>query len=222
MRLLFSSMLLASLCAPVSQSASVITQSPDVSVMEGEAVNITCCWPEQDERFTLNWMKNQTEMKIKTFLTKQDNEQKSPTCSSLTFESIKREDSGKYTCKLTVEIPKLASYEGNGTIIKVTTKDNTTTTEAPHPGGSSSTYTPVIVLTAVAPLLLIAIICYCKLRRKKASTARVIYEVAHRDSDVTDVDKHSTGSSTGSTHWCQVPVYESFDYFEGVQTKPSG
>ncbi|XP_075890041.1 uncharacterized protein LOC142893389 isoform X2 [Nelusetta ayraudi] len=184
MRLLFSSMLLASLCAPVSQSASVITQSPDVSVMEGEAVNITCCWPEQDERFTLNWMKNQTEMKIKTFLTKQDNEQKSPTCSSLTFESIKREDSGKYTCKLTVEIPKLASYEGNGTIIKVTTKDNTTTTEA--------------------------------------STARVIYEVAHRDSDVTDVDKHSTGSSTGSTHWCQVPVYESFDYFEGVQTKPSG
>lgn len=41
--------------------------------------------------------------------------------------------------------------------------------QVPHPGGSSNTYTPVIVLTVVAPLLLIAIICYCKLRSKKGT-----------------------------------------------------
>ncbi|GLD64072.1 uncharacterized protein AKAME5_001563500, partial [Lates japonicus] len=52
-------------------------------------------------------------------------------------------------------------------------------------------------------------------------TARVIYEVPHIDSEVAEMDKHSTNSSTGSTEWCQVPVYESCDYFERVQTKES-
>ncbi|XP_075890042.1 uncharacterized protein LOC142893391 isoform X2 [Nelusetta ayraudi] len=108
----------------VSSGMAVVNQSPDVSVMEGETVNITCCWPEQGTRFKVNWMKNQTEVKIETFEAKQDNEQKSPTCSSLTFESIRREDSGKYTCKLNVEIPRLASYEGHGTLITVLAAQN--------------------------------------------------------------------------------------------------
>lgn len=38
-----------------------------------------------------------------------------------------------------------------------------------------------------------------------ASTARVIYEVPHHNSDVTDIDKHSTSSSTGSSHWVSCP-----------------
>lgn len=70
----------------------------------------------------------------------------------------------------------------------------------------------------------------------------MIYEVPHSDSEVVDVDKRSTGSSAASSQWvsswsrpwtqlpapdrsscsvcllqCQVPVYESFDYFEGLQ-----
>ncbi|XP_030205759.1 uncharacterized protein LOC115538236 isoform X6 [Gadus morhua] len=49
---------------------------------------------------------------------------------------------------------------------------------------------------------------------------RVIYEVPHGDSEV---DGTSTSSSKGSSQWCQVPVYESFDYFERVvESKGSG
>ncbi|KAK2862667.1 hypothetical protein Q5P01_002200 [Channa striata] len=82
---------------------------------------------------------------------------------------------------------------------------------------------PVIAAAAaVVPLLLITVFCYCILRRKQAQAARVIYEAPHIDSEVADMDKHSTSSSRGSSQWCQVPVYESLDYFEHLPSKESG
>ncbi|GLD64071.1 uncharacterized protein AKAME5_001563400, partial [Lates japonicus] len=65
MKLLLSSLLLASLCALSSWSVSstgtlVVTQTRDVSVMEGETVNISCCWEGQSDRVKFNWLKNQT------------------------------------------------------------------------------------------------------------------------------------------------------------------
>ncbi|CAL8377453.1 unnamed protein product [Gadus morhua 'NCC'] len=61
----------------------------------------------------------------------------------------------------------------------------------------------------------VALICLWKLQRRRGldRAARVIYEVPHEDSEV---DGTSTSSSKGSSQWCQVPVYESFDYFERV------
>ncbi|XP_049923102.1 uncharacterized protein LOC126404133 isoform X2 [Epinephelus moara] len=97
-------------------------------------------------------------------------------------------------------------------------------TSGGHPGsGSSPSQLAIIIpLAAVASLLLIILICFCTLRRRRAQAARVIYEVPHIDSEEAEMDKHSTSSSRGSSQWCQVPVYESFDYFERVQTKESG
>lgn len=106
----------------VSLGMAVVTQSPDVSAVEEETVNITCCWPGQIERFKVTWFKNQTQVKTETSVKKkQDNQKSKPTCSELTFEPIRRGDSGRYTCKLTMDIPKYAVYVGTGTLVTVIT-----------------------------------------------------------------------------------------------------
>ncbi|XP_027143477.1 uncharacterized protein LOC104919670 [Larimichthys crocea] len=235
MKLLLSSMLLASLCAlsswSVSSGVPVVTQTPDVSVTEGETVNITCCWTVKFERMSVNWLKNQTV--IKTELKYPNNSQASlqkerSGCSYFTFMNITREDSGRYTCRLSVEIPELRMYQGNGTVITVTARDNNNEDyNASGDGKVPATKALPVYITAplavVVPLLLITLVCFCALKRRQASSAaRVIYEVPHTDSEEADMDKRSTSSSTGSSQWCQVPVYESFDYFERVQTKESG
>lgn len=119
----------ASLCLfiGVSSGVPVVTQTPDVSVTEGETVNITCCWRGEDVRMSVNWLKNQTV--IKTELKYPNNSQASlqkerSGCSYLTLMNITREDSGRYTCRLSVEIPELRMYQGNGTVITVTARDN--------------------------------------------------------------------------------------------------
>ncbi|XP_070849032.1 uncharacterized protein [Chaetodon trifascialis] len=227
MKLLLSSLLLASLCAlsswSVSSGVPVVTQTPDVSIMEGETVNITCCWMGEFKRLTVNWLKNNTNIKSENF----DNPfPAASNCSVLTFTAIRVENSGKYTCKVIQEIPVLSWVEGNGTVISVTArenmKDNTTGDNHPGPGGDSVPLALIICLAVGAPLLLVALAYFCALRWRQAQAARVIYEVPHIDSEVADMDKHSTSSSRGSSQWCQVPVYESFDYFERVQTKDSG
>ncbi|CAL8377445.1 unnamed protein product [Gadus morhua 'NCC'] len=61
----------------------------------------------------------------------------------------------------------------------------------------------------------------CQLRKRQEfdQDATVIYEVPHEDSEV---DGTSTSSSKGSSQWCQVPVYVSFDYFECVVESKGG
>uniref|UniRef100_A0A3Q2VBU4 Ig-like domain-containing protein n=1 Tax=Haplochromis burtoni TaxID=8153 RepID=A0A3Q2VBU4_HAPBU len=93
--------------------------SPHVSVMEGETVNITCCWTGKFERFRVNWLKNQTEIRSdqpNVFLKKEEKN-----CSSLNISNVRTEDSGTYICRVTVEIPSLTEAEGNGTVITVKT-----------------------------------------------------------------------------------------------------
>ncbi|XP_034712765.1 uncharacterized protein LOC117934844 isoform X1 [Etheostoma cragini] len=225
MKLLLSSLLLASLCALSSWSVSsdtlVVTQDPDVSIMEvGGAVNITCCWTSQHLRVGVKWLKNPINETIQTGMFKPQGSllNKASDCSHLILTNLTREDSGRYICKVSVDIPFLNVVSGNGTVIIVinnnSTKDNNTRDPNTNP--------LLIPLAVVVPLLLIPLVCFCALRRIKGSqAARVIYEVPHIDSEEVEMDKHSTGSSRGSSQWCQVPVYESFDYFERVQTKES-
>nr|XP_046237518.1 uncharacterized protein LOC124054983 isoform X2 [Scatophagus argus] len=220
MKLLLSSLLLASLCAlsswSVSSGTTAVIQSPDVSVVEGGTVNISCCWTLTFQQMTVNWIKNQTSIKS-------DNLKKDSIgskCSYLIFTAIKRKDSGKYTCKVNVEIPSLQVSEGNGTVLTVVTGNNTTDNKTEN--NSSSPQWLTASLAVVAPVLLVALACLCILRRREAQAVRVIYESPQTDSEVAETDKHSTSSSRGSTQWCQVSVYESFDYFERVQTKESG
>ncbi|XP_044040560.1 uncharacterized protein LOC122870442 [Siniperca chuatsi] len=236
MKLLLSSLLRVSLCAlsswNVSSGTVVVTQTPDVSVTEGERVHITCCWTREFERITINWLKNQTDIKIEIFgLTNHSQgslRKETSDCSNLTLANITRKDSGRYICKLSVEIPFLTVAEGNGTVITVTDRESTTqyNTAGEH-GHPDSTNNPlpfpmIISLAVVGPLLFITLVCFCTLRRRQAQAARVIYEVPHIDSEEAEMDKQSTSSSRGSSQWCQVAVYESFDYFERVEIKESG
>ena len=107
-----------------------MTQSPDVAVMEGETVNITCCWTEMFERVGVNWLKNQTKIKNKNGIistnTSQGSLQKEAcNCSTLTISSITRKDSGIYFCKVSVEIPFLTEAKGKGTVITVKNRERT-------------------------------------------------------------------------------------------------
>ncbi|CAK6965280.1 uncharacterized protein LOC122973901 isoform X2 [Scomber scombrus] len=233
MKLLLSSLLLASLCDLSSWSVSstdtlVVTQTPHVSVMEGDPVNIDCCWTGTFERLKVNWLKNQTEIKNETIIISTNTSKGSPqkedrTCSTLTFTNITRNDSDIYFCKVSVEIPSLIEAKGNGTVITVLDRGNKTDNkdEDSSAAGKKPSPTMIIALAVVCPILFLTLVSFCILRRKRAIAARVIYEVPHIDSEVADVDKHSTTSSRGSTQWCQVPVYESIDYFEQTERKQS-
>uniref|UniRef100_A0A1A7Z020 Si:ch211-93g21.1 n=1 Tax=Iconisemion striatum TaxID=60296 RepID=A0A1A7Z020_9TELE len=219
MKLLLRSVLLSSLCTlsswSVSSEALVVSQSPDVSVSEGETVTITCCWETKHLRIGVKWLKNQTSIKDET-ITNQS--QESPNvkrnCTVLSFQEITRKDSGRYVCKVTVEIPALTEVEGDGTTITVT--DNLKGAEKSAGGPNTSV---IAALAVVVPLFLVALACFFCLKRRQGQTARVIYEVPHTDSLDAEMDKQSTTSSRGSSQWCQVPLY---DYFERVETKESG
>ncbi|XP_035531408.1 uncharacterized protein LOC118338242 [Morone saxatilis] len=134
MKLLLSSLLLASLCALSSWSVSsgtlVVTQTPAVSAMEGEAVKISCCWnlTGEAERMRVSWLKNQTS--VKEIIIIKNHSQGSlrnatSDCLNLTFTKISKEASGRYTCKVSVEIPFFAESEGSGTVLTVTARENT-------------------------------------------------------------------------------------------------
>ncbi|XP_041842036.1 uncharacterized protein LOC121640387 [Melanotaenia boesemani] len=228
MKLLLSSLLLCSFWTPSSWSVSsdtiVVKQTPDVSVSEGETINITCCWIENIERTRVFWLKNQTFIKNETIIKPQESlNQQAENCSTLTFPNITRKDSGRYICRVFIEIPVFKEVEGNGTIITVTSRENKhANIDHREDDGFKPPISVIISLGVVVPLFLIALLCFCSLRRNQAQAARVIYEVPHINSEEIEMDKHSTSSSRSSSQWCQVPVYESFDYFERVETKGSG
>nr|XP_040036609.1 uncharacterized protein KIAA0232-like isoform X3 [Gasterosteus aculeatus aculeatus] len=173
-------------CTGVSSAGEpAVSQTPDVSVVEGETAKISCCWTLEYQSVRVTWLKNHTEIKSNKMIFKNSSHgslsDKTSNCSHLTLMNVTRDDSGRYICEVTVEIPNVMKAQGNGTVLTVTAKDNTT-----------------------------------------VHATRVIYEVPHIDSKQVDMDKHSTSSSRGSSQWCQVVVYESFDYFERVETKESG
>ncbi|XP_043953956.1 uncharacterized protein LOC122820529 [Gambusia affinis] len=110
----------------VLSHALVVSQSADVSVLEGKTVNVTCCWTGTADRVGLKWLKNQTLIKNKTVMNQPGGSWKEHKnkCENLTLENIKRTDSGTYICKVSVEIPVLTESEGTGTAIRVTPREN--------------------------------------------------------------------------------------------------
>ncbi|XP_032438051.1 uncharacterized protein LOC116732168 [Xiphophorus hellerii] len=162
-RLLTSLLLLcAGSSGSVSSDALVVTQSPDVSVQEGETGRITCCFNGAAERVRIKWLKNQTLIKNECVInqsTGSKNEQRSM-YSVLIIENMTRSDSGRYICKVIVEIPRLAVVEGNGTTIIVTARENITksTHEVPL-DHSKPSYIIFILICLLILLLIAAIIC---------------------------------------------------------------
>ncbi|XP_029310216.1 uncharacterized protein LOC115023402 isoform X4 [Cottoperca gobio] len=170
MKLLLCSLLLASLHTRSSWSVSSgtvdVTQTPDVSVMEGETVNISCCWPTHFERVRVTWKKNQT-LKTEHFNNSQRSQQKEiSNCSHLTFTNVTRGDSGRYICCVTMEIPFLNKGKGDGTFITV--RDNTTDHTTEEISGSHREEVFIYVLRCLPILTLVITFFYVNNFRTKA------------------------------------------------------
>ncbi|CAL8377436.1 unnamed protein product [Gadus morhua 'NCC'] len=157
-------------------------------------------------------------------------------CDTLTLPNVTRNHTGRYVCKVAINKPTLIVFRGNGTMITVRERrspTNGTTQENPTIDAPLRHLVPVVVSLAIvmAAVFLVTLIYLWKLPRRRARViyevppvefdraARVIYEVPHEDSEV---DGTSTSSSKGSSQWCQVPVYESFNYFECVVESKGG
>uniref|UniRef100_A0A7N8YCX0 Ig-like domain-containing protein n=1 Tax=Mastacembelus armatus TaxID=205130 RepID=A0A7N8YCX0_9TELE len=155
------------LCAGGSSDTLVVTQISNVSVIEGGTVNISCCWTGSGEsqRLRVIWLKNLTEIKNEAVnLTSPPVKKERNDCWNLTFSSVTKEATGRYICRVTAEIPVLASANGSGTVLTVTSRGNTVTS------GATDIQTPIIAaVTVMALLLLLTLTCYCSLRRKQGT-----------------------------------------------------
>ncbi|XP_056883810.1 uncharacterized protein LOC130522936 isoform X8 [Takifugu flavidus] len=214
MKLLLVWLSLASLCPLSSWSIPPVVQTPDISVTEGETLTISCCWTLEAQRYSVGWVINGTI--VKKGLIKSGGSLHATNCSNFTFTNISQEDSGRYSCRVRIELPHYSVFEGKGTVITVRAKNGSDTAQGEE---GSRLLLPLVVSLLLLLLVLVLLTRFCLWRRKQALAARVIYEVPHCDSDLADVDKRSTGSSAGSSQWCQVMVYESIDYFEGLQSR---
>uniref|UniRef100_A0A3B3V5I8 Ig-like domain-containing protein n=1 Tax=Poecilia latipinna TaxID=48699 RepID=A0A3B3V5I8_9TELE len=178
-----SSFSVLSLLFCVSSDALVVTQSPDVSVQEGETGNISCCFKGTAERVRITWLKNQTLIKNKTDIDQSTGfhiEQKNK-CSVLIIETMTRSDSGKYICKVTVEIPVLKEVEGNGTTITVRARENPSDStdhqpdNADHHSLNGITKHLNNVQQLLSYLVMLVIVGIFQVFRKQCS--KVIYEI---------------------------------------------
>ncbi|XP_061566125.1 uncharacterized protein LOC133420449 [Cololabis saira] len=177
-----------------------------MSVMEGEMVNITCCWTAMVGRARLTWFKNQTIIQMEMVIRPEQSEKyQSINCSTYTFPNISRRDSGIYICSVNVEIPDFATYKGKGTIITVVAREDSQDNTS-RDSSSGLPVPAIIALVVVAPLLLIAVIGFFFLQRHEGHATSVIYKAQHFDSEQAETDKHSTGSSRRSYHWAAVQM----------------
>ncbi|KAG7220158.1 hypothetical protein INR49_027998, partial [Caranx melampygus] len=148
----------------------VVTQTPDVSVREGDTVSITCCLTGNYVRTRVIWWKNQTKMKNE--IVPQTHE--SHLCSNLTFFNITTKDSWRYTCRVIVEIPFHTVASGNGTMITVMTKedggDDTDHGASPGTSHTGSSWMGVLVfsLRCLPLLVLLITVFYVNNRLTKA------------------------------------------------------
>ncbi|XP_024862972.1 uncharacterized protein LOC112450718 isoform X1 [Kryptolebias marmoratus] len=171
MKLLLSSLLLlwTRSSRSVSSDTLVVSQSPDVSVLEGETVNISCCWNKTDRRVGIKWLKNQTTIKNKTILNQSSDslKEQARSCSFLILSNITNRDSGSYICKVSAEIPVLTEAEGKGTTITVTTRGKSSENSAKENSDVSQGGVMIFVLRCLPILVLItAFICVQYLRTK--------------------------------------------------------
>uniref|UniRef100_A0A8C7R9V8 Ig-like domain-containing protein n=1 Tax=Oncorhynchus mykiss TaxID=8022 RepID=A0A8C7R9V8_ONCMY len=136
-------LLLSSLCSLSSwgiRDMLVVIQSPhNVTVTEGDSVQIQCCWNQNVSRGTVNWHKEgHIEIKYKSVLVtysqcydRASQQTVACNCSNWTISNVTRNYTGTYICKVSLEIPSLIESVGDGTRITVTSQN--TTNNAPIP-----------------------------------------------------------------------------------------
>ncbi|KAJ8262113.1 hypothetical protein GJAV_G00162370 [Gymnothorax javanicus] len=222
-----------------TEAIKMIQTPPSIKVKEGETVQMQCCWGRNlnATHMRLKWMHNgasNNEIINVVFNTEKERHEKdkyssyiSGNCSCFNIAHVTPNDTGVFKCILRVEIPYFGSGEGGGTHLTVERKNNSVTAENSEHHHLNALLIPLLVVTGV--LCLCALLFYW--RRKKimpypgeasGRVGMVIHETPHTEEEETMEqegemaladNKGSKRSSDGSTQWCAVPVYESFDYF---------
>ncbi|CAJ1086614.1 basement membrane-specific heparan sulfate proteoglycan core protein-like [Xyrichtys novacula] len=106
----------------------VVTQSPDVSIVEGETMNITCCWKGEIDRAKVHWVNNTTRamghLIFRSHIFEKHLPKMTSACLTWTSPNTSKADSGRYICRVEVELPALTVAEGYGTVVTVMTNEN--------------------------------------------------------------------------------------------------
>ncbi|XP_056431541.1 uncharacterized protein LOC130369944 isoform X5 [Gadus chalcogrammus] len=172
-------------------------QTADLEVIEGDTVTLHCCWTAVNHtQYKVIWLKNEVKILHQPTAVRYDREG----CGS----ALSPVNNGACGCA-TLTLPNVTRNHAGGYVCKVTmdrpiliqlrgSGTRITVTERRNPNSGTT-------------------------QERLDQAARVIYEVPHEDSEV---DGTTTSSSKGSSQWCQVPVYESFDYFERVVESKGG
>ncbi|XP_056431533.1 uncharacterized protein LOC130369941 isoform X2 [Gadus chalcogrammus] len=172
-------------------------QTADLEVVEGDSVTLHCCWTAvNDQQYRADWLKNEVRILHQPTAVRYEGEG----CGS----ALSPVNNGTCGCA-TLTLPNVTRNHTGHYVCKVTkvrpvfiqfwgNGTMITVTERRSPTNGTT-------------------------QERLDRAARVIYEVPHRDSEV---DGTSTSSPKGSSQWCQVPVYESFDYFERVVESKGG
>ncbi|XP_071187506.1 uncharacterized protein [Salvelinus alpinus] len=156
----------------------VVIQSPhNVTVTEGDTVQIQCCWNTNVSRATVHWHKQRhTEIKYNGLLVnnsqchdRASQQTVACNCSHWTISNLTRIVSGTYICKVTIEIPSLIESVGNGTQITVTARENKSKVVIETSEDIAVPYT----LRCLPVIILVAIFCYYSYQWKKSQCKSV-------------------------------------------------
>ena len=99
-------------------------QSTDVEVVEGNSAVISCCWKANITNSSVAWSKDGAQLKNIIYDAAWSSPNTDRICANLTLPNVTRNHSGRYFCKVTIDIPTLKVFEGNGTTITVTERQN--------------------------------------------------------------------------------------------------
>ncbi|CAL8377449.1 unnamed protein product [Gadus morhua 'NCC'] len=172
-----------------------VYQTADLEVVEGDSSTLHCCWTGANHtQYRAGWLKN--EVKITHQLTALTNNWEG---CGLDLSPV---NNGTCSCVNLTLLNVTRNHAGRFVCKVIMNK-------------------PILIqLRGSGTMITVRERRNPTTQERLDRAARVIYEVPHGDSEV---DGTSTSSSKGSSQWCQVPVYESFDYFEClVESKGNG
>ncbi|XP_051534007.1 uncharacterized protein LOC127429180 isoform X2 [Myxocyprinus asiaticus] len=220
---IFCGLLMSCLCLRATASTeelSMIQCSANITVYEGDSIQIKCCWTKTSHPVKVSWFKNEEKISAGKHQLQELPEQH---CSTLNITNITKNDTGDYVCKVIQDIPYLLEVMGNKTVLTVIEKqsDNATTKGTPV---TISLITPLNTTSnLILPLSLaaaIGLLTFClafsifKIRNSFKNAERMVnHQMPHSEGgehENMEEEELSTNSSQGSLQWYHVPLYWSY------------
>ncbi|XP_026883170.2 adhesion G protein-coupled receptor F5-like [Electrophorus electricus] len=195
----------------------MVTQTPStVKVKEGESVHINCCWNENITWPKVKWFKDKRAIHVNSTGKIHLTETRTPNCSVLTITNTYKNGTGIYICEVIQDIPQLCHVNGTGTNLTYQ-EDNVNVTIMPVSTTEATTTvldSNTMLLGSVSSVMGLICICACltawKLSRKGQRAERIVIREGPPSEEEEPNISEEEQSSRGSTHWCMVPVYESY------------